>query len=83
MANGDFRSGFNLNTLFLLFAIIAFIFTAGINYGGVAGYQKELDEFKTDYARKDVLDVRLLNIEKALNEIKLSLEKLNNDGGVQ
>lgn len=83
MVNGDLKSGFNLNTLFLLIAIIAFIFTAGINYGGVAGYQKELDDFKTEYARKDVLDVRLMNIERALNEIKLSLKNLKTTDRIQ
>lgn len=80
MANGDFKSGFNLNTLFLMIAIIAFIFTAGINYGGVAGYKEKLEEFKDEYARKDVIDVRLQNIEKALNEIKISLKELKNGG---
>ena len=80
MANGDFKSGFNLNTLFLMIAIIAFIFTAGINYGGVAGYKEELEEFKDEYARKDVIDVRLQNIEKALNGIKISLKELKNGG---
>ena len=81
MVNSDFRSGFNLNTLFLLIAIIAFIFTAGINYGGIAGYKEELEEFKHEYARKDVIDVRLYNIEKALNEIKISLRELKDGGG--
>ena len=73
MGNGEFRNGFNLNTIFLLIAIISFIFTAGINYGGVSGYKEEVEEIKHDYARKDVLDVRLANIERSLNEIKESL----------
>ena len=80
MDSRDFKNGFNLNTLFLLIAIIAFIFTAGIKYGGVSGYKEELEEFKNEYARKDVIDVRLWNIEKVLNEIKVSLKELKSGG---
>ena len=75
MVNGEMRSGFNLNTVFLLIAIVSIVFTAGINYGGVSGYKKEVEEIKRDYARRDVLDVRLSNIEQALNEIKESLRE--------
>ena len=75
MGNGDLKSGINLNTIFLLIAIISFVFTAGINYGGVSGYKEEVEEIKRDYARRDVLDVRLSNIERTLNEIKESLRE--------
>ncbi len=75
MGNGDLRSGINLNTIFLLIAIVSFVFTAGINYGGVSGYKEEVEEIKRDYARRDVLDVRLSNIERSLIEIKESLRE--------
>ena len=75
MSNGDLKSGFNLNTIFLLIAIVSFVFTAGINYGGVSGYKEEVEEIKRDYARRDVLDVRLSNIERTLNEIRESLRE--------
>ena len=75
MGNGDLKSGINLNTIFLLIAIISFVFTAGINYGGVSGYKEEVEEIKRDYARRDVLDVRLSNIERSLIEIKESLRE--------
>ena len=75
MGNGDLKSGFNLNTIFLLIAIVSFVFTAGINYGGVSGYKEEVEEIKRDYARRDVLDVRLSNIERTLNEIRESLRE--------
>ena len=75
MSNGDLKSGINLNTIFLLIAIISFVFTAGINYGGVSGYKEEVEEIKRDYARRDVLDVRLSNIERSLIEIKESLRE--------
>ena len=75
MNNTEFRSGFNLNSVFLLIAIISFIFTAGINYGGISEYKEEVEEIKKDYARKDVLAVRLGNIEKSLIEIKEALKR--------
>ena len=75
MNNTDIKNGINLNTIFLLIAIISFVFTAGVNYGGVAGYKEEVEEIKRDYARRDVLDVRLSNIERSLIEIKESLRE--------
>ena len=75
MNNTDIKNGINLNTIFLLIAIISFAFTAGINYGGVSGYKEEVEEIKRDYARRDVLDVRLSNIERSLIEIKESLRE--------
>ena len=75
MNNTDIKNGINLNTIFLLIAIISFVFTAGINYGGVSGYKEEVEEIKRDYARRDVLDVRLSNIERSLIEIKESLRE--------
>ena len=75
MSNPELRGGFNLNSIFLLIGIISVIFTAGINYGGISGYKEEVEEIKKDYARKDVLDVRLRNIEESLIEIKESLKR--------
>ena len=75
MNNPEIRSGFNLNSVFLLIGIISVIFTAGINYGGISEYKEEVEEIKKDYARKDVLDVRLRNIEESLIEIKESLKR--------
>lgn len=64
-----------MNSVFLLIGIISVIFTAGINYGGISSYKEEVEEIKKDYARKDVLDVRLRNIEESLIEIKESLKR--------
>ena len=64
-----------MNSVFLLIGIISVIFTAGINYGGISVYKEEVEEIKKDYARKDVLDVRLRNIEESLIEIKESLKR--------
>ena len=75
MSNTELRGGFNLNSVFLLIGIISVIFTAGINYGGISVYKEEVEEIKKDYARKDVLDVRLRNIEESLIEIKESLKR--------
>ena len=75
MSNTEIRGGFNLNSVFLLIGIISVIFTAGINYGGISGYKEEVEEIKRDYARKDVIDVRLRNIEESLIEIKESLKR--------
>ena len=75
MNNTELKSGFNLNSVFLLIGIISVIFTAGINYGGISGYKEEVEEIKKDYARKDVLDIRLRNIEESLIEIKESLKR--------
>ena len=75
MNNSELRGGFNLNSVFLLIGIISVIFTAGINYGGVSVYKEEVEEIKKDYARKDVLNVRLKNIEESLIEIKEALKK--------
>ena len=75
MNNTELRGGFNLNSVFLLIGIISVIFTAGINYGGISVYKEEVEEIKKDYARKDVLDVRLRNIEESLIEIKESLKR--------
>lgn len=74
MNNSELRGGFNLNSVFLLIGIISVIFTAGINYGGISGYKEEVENIKKDYARKDVLDVRLKNIEESLIEIKEALK---------
>ena len=74
MHNPELRGGFNLNSVFLLIGIISVIFTAGINYGGISRYNEEVEEIKKDYARKDVLDVRLKNIEESLIEIKEALK---------
>ena len=65
---------FNLNSIFLLIGLIAFIFTAGINYGGVNSLQDDIKDIKVDYARKDVLDIRLLNIENELKKINETLK---------
>ena len=65
---------FNLNSIFILIGLIAFIFTAGINYGGVNSLQDDIKDIKVDYARKDVLDIRLLNIENELKEINITLK---------
>ena len=75
MNNSELRGGFNLNSVFLLIGIISVIFTAGINYGGIAGYKEEVAEIKKDYARKDVLNIRLKNIEESLIEIKEALKR--------
>ena len=75
MNKSEQRGGFNLNSVFLLIGIISVIFTAGINYGGISGYKEEVEEIKKDYARKDVLDVRLKNIEESLIEIKEALKR--------
>ncbi|MCH7886631.1 MAG: hypothetical protein IIA58_01545 [Candidatus Marinimicrobia bacterium] len=75
MNNSELRGGFNLNSVFLLIGIISVIFTAGINYGGISGYKEEVENIKKDYARKDVLDVRLKNIEESLIEIKEALKR--------
>ena len=75
MNKSEQRGGFNLNSVFLLIGLISVIFTAGINYGGIAGYKEEVEQIKKDYARKDVLDVRLKNIEEALIEIKEALKR--------
>ena len=64
-----------MNSVFLLIGIISVIFTAAINYGGISEYKEEVEEIKKDYARKDVLDVRLRNIEESLIEIKESLKR--------
>ena len=65
---------FNLNSIFILIGLIAFIFTAGINYGGVNSLQDDIKDIKVDYARKDVLDIRLLNIENELKKINETLK---------
>lgn len=75
MNKSEQRGGFNLNSVFLLIGLISVIFTAGINYGGISGYKEEVEEIKKDYARKDVLDVRLKNIEESLIEIKEALKR--------
>lgn len=75
MNKSELRGGFNLNSVFLLIGIISVIFTAGINYGSISGYKEEVEEIKKDYARKDVLDVRLKNIEESLIEIKEALKR--------
>ena len=75
MNKSEQRGGFNLNSVFLLIGLISVIFTAGMNYGGISGYKEEVEEIKKDYARKDVLDVRLKNIEESLIEIKEALKR--------
>ena len=63
----------NLNSIFLLIGLIAFIFTAGANYGALVSLKGDVKDMKIDYARKDVLDVRLAAIEKELRQINVML----------
>ena len=64
----------NLNSIFLLIGLIAFIFTAGANYGALVSLKGDVKDMKIDYARKDVLDVRLAAIEKELRQINETLK---------
>ena len=63
----------NLNSIFILIMLIAFIFTAGANYGALVSLKGDVKDMKIDYARKDVLDVRLAAIEKELRQINVML----------
>ena len=63
----------NLNSIFILIMLIAFIFTAGANYGALVSLKGDVKDMKIDYARKDVLDVRLAAIEKELKQINETL----------
>ena len=63
----------NLNSVFILIMLIAFIFTAGANYGALVSLKGDVKDMKIDYARKDVLDVRLAAIEKELRQINVML----------
>ena len=64
----------NLNSVFILIMLIAFIFTAGANYGALVSLKGDVKDMKVDYARKDVLDVRLAAIEKELRQINETLK---------
>ena len=64
----------NLNSVFILIMLIAFIFTAGANYGALVSLKGDVKDMKIDYARKDVLDVRLAAIEKELRQINETLK---------
>ena len=64
----------NLNSIFILIMLIAFIFTAGANYGALVSLKGDVKDMKVDYARKDVLDVRLAAIEKELRQINETLK---------
>ena len=64
----------NLNSIFILIMLIAFIFTAGANYGALVSLKGDVKDMKIDYARKDVLDVRLAAIEKELRQINETLK---------
>ena len=64
----------NLNSIFILIMLIAFIFTAGANYGALVSRKGDVKDMKIDYARKDVLDVRLAAIEKELRQINETLK---------
>ena len=52
----------NLNSIFLLIGLIAFIFTAGVNYGALTSLKDDIKDIKVDYARKDVIGIRLSSI---------------------
>ena len=68
------KRSLNLNYVFILIMLIAFIFTAGANYGALVSLKGDVKDMKVDYARKDVLDVRLAAIEKELRQINETLK---------
>ena len=74
MPDENKKYSFNLNSIFILIGLIAFIFTAGVNYGALSSLKAEFENSKVDYARKDVLDIRLLNIENELKKINETLK---------
>ena len=74
MPDENKKYSFNFNSIFVLIGLIAFIFTAGINYGGVSSLKDDIDDIKSDYARKDILDIGLLNIENILDIRLLNIE---------
>lgn len=70
MPSDDKRYALNLNSIFLLIGLIAFIFTAGVNYGALMAIQDDVKNFESQFARKDVLNARLDAIDSSLKEIK-------------
>ena len=64
----------NLNSIFLLIGLIAFIFTAGVNYGALTSLKDDIKDIKVDYARKDVLEIRLSSIDQTLIDIKADVK---------
>ncbi len=71
----DKKYSLNLNSIFLLIGILAFIFGAGVNYGALMGLKEDVSNFQQDYARKDVINVQLSNIENQLKEIKEAISR--------
>ena len=73
----------NLNTVFIMLAIIAMIFGAGKSYGILTTLETKIDSlegklqiFKIDYARKDVLETRLASIDLTLIDIKADIKAI-------
>lgn len=76
----------NLNTIFIMLAIVAMVFGAGKSYGilstlevKIGDLENKIETFKEDYARKDVLETRLESIDHVLVEIKEDIRAIRND----
>ena len=76
----------NLNTIFIMLAIVAMVFGAGKSYGilstlevKIGDLENKIETFKEDYARKDVLEKRLESIDHVLVEIKEDIRAIRND----
>ena len=76
----------NLNTIFIMLAIVAMVFGAGKSYGilstlevKIGDLENKIETFKEDYARKDVLETRLESIDHVLTEIKEDIRAIRND----